>query len=269
MKKFIYLFAAACLFTACAGNKQKANKESVDSTETFEEQQIKKGMNVHLDSLTSAWLRLQPSPVYTTTKDGKVKLSDNEKKVKPDYLFTPEQLKGKLETLSYKYRALAAFFVDREIADLYGMEDVYSPAMKKLAAEINDPAIQFVYDNGDKMKYDELNKKVYDMMEENGHANRYWEAAATSIIEQTYIMTQNQEKFLATFTDKDVEDITYRTTLLVNAFEDLSQYNPELLNIYNVIQPLGHLNAISVDQLRKQLGEIKDDVVKSRESLFM
>jgi len=269
MKKIVYLFAAACIFAACGGNKQKAETASADATETFEEQQIKAGMNVHLDSLTAAWMRLKPSPVYSTTKDGKIKLSEEEKKNKPDYLFTPDGLKDKLETLSYKYRALAVFFVDREIANLYEMKDVYSPAMKKIAAELNDPAIKYVYENGEKESYDMLNQKVYQIEEENGRANRFWEVAATSIIEQTYLLTQNDQKFLETFTDKDAEDITYRTTLLVNAFEDLSQYNPELLNIYNVIQPLASLNAISVYQLREQLKDIKDDVVKARESLFM
>jgi len=271
MRKFIYssmMIVAALMMTACNGNKQKAAADGVDSTENFEVQQIKKGMNMHLDSLTEAWLRLQPSPVYTQSKDGKIKLSADEKKVKPDYLFTPDKLADKLETMSGKYRAITVFFVDREIANLYDMKDDYTPAMKKLAAELNDPAIQFVYDNGEKMTYQELNEKAYAIEEENGRANRFWEAAATAIIEQTYILTQNQDKFLATFTDKDAEDITYRTSLLINAYEDLSEYDPDLLNIFNVIQPLEKLNAISVDQLRQQLNEVKDDVVKAREMLF-
>jgi len=268
MKKIAYLFAAACMFAACGGNQQKAANAPADST-SFEEQQIKAGMNAHLDSLTAAWLRMKPSPVYSTTKDGKIKLTDEEKKVKPDYLFSPDDLQDKMETLSSKYRALAVYFVDREVANLYGMYDVYTPVMKKIAGELNDPAIKYIYENGDKEGYEDLNKKAYEIEEENGRANRFWEVAATSIIEQTYILCQNDQKFLENFTDKDAEDITYRTTLLVNSFEDLQQYNPELLNIYNVIQPLGRLNAISVDQLREQLKDIKDDVVKARESLFM
>jgi len=73
---------------------------------------------------------------------------------------------------------------------------------------------------------------------------------------------------LTNFTDKDAEDIIFRTILLVNAFEDLQEYNPELLNIYNIILPIGKLDAITVDQLSKQLDEYKDEITKVHEQLF-
>jgi len=256
------------MIMSCGGNKQKGASTDKDTAESFEVKQIKKGMCVKLDSLTALWVNLKPSAVYKTTKDGKIVLSDKEKKVKPDYLFTPDGLANKLETLSSKYRAISVFFVDREIANLYGMEDVYSPAMKKIAADLNDPAIKFIYDNGDKMDYVELQKKAYDIEEENGRANRFWEAAATSIIEQTYILAKNKEKYLAQFTDKDAEDITYQIQLLLLSFEDLSQHDPELLNLYNVIQPLNNLNAINVKDLREQLTKTESEIAKAREQLF-
>jgi len=271
MKKisFVLAFAAAVALSACNGNKQAKNGgEANDSTETFEEQQIKAGMNMHLDSLTECWLRLKPSPVYSTTNDGKIVLSYDEKKVKPNYLFTPETLAPKLETLSSKYRALAVYFVDREVAKLYDMKDVYTPAMKKLAAELNDPALKFIYENSEKMPYIDLNKQAYKIEEENGRANRYWEVAACSIIEQTYILANNQDKFLANFTDKDAEDITYRTILIIESFQDLSEYHPDLANLYNVILPLEKLDAITVDQLRQQLTELKEEINKSRQAMF-
>jgi len=270
MKKITIAIACAALFamTACNGNKQKGAAGANDSTETFEEQQIKAGMNMHLDSLTECWMRLAPSPVYSTTKDGKVKLSDNEKKVKPDYLFNPDELTPKLETMSSKYRALAVYFVDREVAKLYDMKDNYTPALKKLATELNDPALKFVYEEGDKLSYNDLNKQAYKIEEENGRANRYWETAATSIIEQTYLLTKNKDKYLASFTDKDAEDITYRTILLIESFQDLAEYHPDLANLYNVILPLEKLDALTVDQLRQQLTDLEGDITKARDQIF-
>jgi len=269
MRKITILLAAtlALTFVAC-GQKQKKSQDGVDSTESFEVKQIKAGMNMHLDSLTSIWLRLKPSPAYTTTKDGKIVLSEDEKKVKPNYLFNPKELSDKLETLSSKYRAITVYFVDREIANLYDMKDIYTLPMKELASELNDPAIEFIYKNGNKLPYDELNQKAYAIEEENGRANRFWEVAATSLIEQTFLITKNDEKFLASFTDKDAEDITYRTILLINAFQDLSEYDPDLLNLYNQIQPLSKLDALTVDQLRQQLNDLNKEVESARNSLF-
>jgi len=193
MKKLTYfsMLVAALFMVACNGNTKKDTKV-ISETGTFEEQLIKKGMNMHLDSLTAIWLRLKSSPVYSVTKDGKVKLSDAEKKVQPDYLLNPETMMDKLETLSQKYKALVGFAVDKEFATLYDMKDVYSPAMQKLVADLNDPAIDMIKDNDGKISYEEMNTKVYDMMEENGRGNRYWEMAATGLVEQTYLLCQKQ-----------------------------------------------------------------------------
>ena len=146
MKKIslVIAFAAAIVLAGCNGNKQTKNGSETDSTDVFVEQQIKAGMNMHLDSLTELWLRLKPSSFYSTTQDGKIILSQDEKKVKPEYLFNPEELASKLETMSYKYRALAVYAVDKEVAKLYDMKDVYTPAIKKLAAELNDPSLKFI-----------------------------------------------------------------------------------------------------------------------------
>lgn len=259
------------MMMAACGNKQKAAEATeADSTETFEEQQIKAGMNVQLDSLTNLWLGMKRRGVFGVDKEGSVVLSEAEKKVAPDYLFTPDGLKDKMETLSAKYRALTVFYVDKQIGDAYGMTDVWTPAMKKLMSEINDPALEELakapaeYNK----EYEALNQKIYKMMEEEGRANFFWETAATSIVEQTYLISVNQEKLLAKLTDKDAEDLTYRIALLMDAYEELSQYNPQLMQLLTVLQPLEKLNAISVSQLRDQLNESKDAIANSRKMLF-
>ena len=272
MKKLTFTFVAvAAMMMAACGNKQKAAEGSSDSTETFEERQIKAGMSVQLDSLTQCLLRLNPSKFYSVTPDGKINLSADEKKVTPDYLFIPEKLEGKLETLSAKYRALTVYYIDQKVAQQYEMNDMYSQAMQKLASEVNDPALKLIKDEevtyNDK-NFAETNKKLYKIEEENERANFFWECAATAIVEQTFLLTQNQEKLLANFTDKDAEDITYRIALLVDAFEELSEYNPQLMQLLSVLQPLEKLNAISVDQLRQQLNDSKEEVAQSRKSLF-
>jgi len=272
MKKItlVMAVAAALMMTAC-NNKQKAAEANTETTETFEEQQIKAGMNVQLDSLTNLFLGLQQRGLFGVDKEGNIQLSADEKKVTPDYLFTPEKLADKLETLSAKYRALIVYYTDKQIGDLYEMQDVWTPELKKLSSEINDPALEMIL--ADKEKYnkdnfEEINRKAYQMEEESGRANHFWEACATAIVEQTYLLSVNQEKLLSQLTDKDAEDLTYRIVLLNDSFEQLSEYNPQLMQLLTVLQPLAKLNAISIDQLREQLNESKDEIANSRALLF-
>lgn len=277
MKKIAFVFATAALLAACTGNKPQqetpaeepaaTTRVAKDLNESFEEQQIKAGMSVQLDSLTACWLRLGKSPIQVNAEQKTVTLSEDQKKVKPDYLINPADIMDKLESLSLKYRAMVMMNMDKTISDLYEMPDVYSEPVSKLAAEVNDPAVTYFYETG--FNSPEDMQKIYAIEEENGRANYFWEAAAVGIIEQLYILTKNEDKFLATFTDKDAEDITYRVSILVDLYEDLSDYNLELRKLYNVLLPLEVLNAITVDELRGQLDQIKAQVEQARATLFL
>lgn len=278
MKKIALLFATAAMLAACTANKPKQDETPVeeaqaltkrapkDLNESFEEKQIKAGMSVQLDSLAAAWVRVGKSPLQVNIEQKSVVLNDDEKKVKPDYLINPADIMDKLESLSLKYRAMVIMTTDKGVADLYEMPDVYSEPVSKLSAEVNDPAVKYFMETGSEKA--EISE-IYALEEQNGRANYFWEAAATGIIEQLYIITKNQEMFLKNFTDKDAEDITYRIILLIDAYEELSDYNLELRKLYNVLLPLEVLDAITVDELRSQLDQIKTQVEQARATLFL
>lgn len=271
MKKFAFIVAAAALFAACSGNKQQnaENNEPAQAEESFQEQQIKAGMSARLDSLTECYMRVKPFAMFDKSKEGVVALTADEKKVAPDYLMNPDQIMNTLESLSLKYRALVVLDTDAQVAKLYEMPDVYTEPVAKLMGEVNDPAVKFFMENDGKMERSEMMKEIYKVEEEAGRANYFWEASATAIIEQLYIIGQNQEKFLASFTDKDAEDITWHLSILVDAYEDLAEYNLELRKLYNVLLPLEALNAITVDEFRSQLNGIKTQVEEARAALFL
>lgn len=272
MKKFSFaLIAAAAFIMASCGNKQKAEEVANDSTETFEEKQIKAGMNAQLDSLTNLWMQIKRREIFDVDPDNKIVISAEEKKVAPDYLYTPDKLKGKLETLSAKYRALVVFSIDQQVGTLYGMNDVWSSAIEKLGAEVNDPVMKLVQDGEidfDDENHIAVNEKVYKTEEEAGRANYFWETSATAIVEQTYLLSVNQDKLLAHLTDEDAEKLTFHIILLNDAYENLAEYNPQLMQLLSVLQPLSKLNAITVDQLREQLNESKEEIAQARKSLF-
>ena len=82
-----------------------------------------------------------------------------------------------------------------------------------------------------------------------------------------YVLTQNTDKFITAFDDESASNITYRTTLLVDAVDRLAVYDPEIEPVAEAMKPLGDLNAISVEQLKTQLAEMKEDVIKARAAL--
>lgn len=270
MKKLLFFIAtAALMLSACSGNKQQKAEAEAAAEQSAKEQQIRAGMSAALDSLTTAFMRVRPFPMFDKNSEGTVVLSDDEKKVAPDYLINPEDIINKLETLSLKYRALFVFMTDAQVGKIYEMADIYSDPIARVMADVNDPAIKFYLENDGKMEREAMMKEVYRIEEETGRANYFWESMATAMVEQLYIIGQNQEKFLASFTDKDAEDITWHLSILLDAYKELAEYNADLGNLFNVLKPLRKLNAITVDEFRKQLTQVRYEVEQARATLFI
>ena len=264
MKK-LAIFAvaiAAMAFTACGGKKSAEVAEQTDSVKSFEQEQVEAKIKVELDSLAAALGQLKQLPIVR--EGNQVELTDQEKQVKPDYLLDPA-VADNAETLAEKYRTLSALSVDKKIAELYEMPtDEYQKAISKLAADINDPSFKDIKDEG---TIYETTKELYESMEKNGRINYFWQLAATSLVEELYIVNQNTDKFLAAFDDDAAANVTYRIVLLIDAINRLTEYDTEIKPIAEAIAPLDVLNAISVDQLKSQLAEAKDKIVAARDAL--
>lgn len=264
MKKLSVLAIAfvAIAFAACGGKKTEAAAEA-DTLKSFEQQQIEASIKMHFDSIASEMARLPQLP-FVQEGNGGLTLSKEEKQVKPDFLIDPATA-TEAATLSEKYRMLSALSVDKKIASLYEMPvEEYDKAIAKLTADINDPSFKAIQDGGTLY---ETSTELYDAMEKNGRINYFWQLAATSLVEEMYVLTQNTDKFITAFDDESASNITYRTTLLVDAVDRLAVYDPEIEPVAEAMKPLGDLNAISVEQLKTQLAEMKEDVIKARAAL--
>ena len=264
MKK-LSIFAvafAAMMFAACGGNKTAQNVEQEDSVKSFEQEQIEASIKMHFDSLASELGKLKQLPVVA--KDGQISLTEEEKQVKPDYLLDLAVADNAM-TLSEKYRVLSAIEVDKEVAKLYEMPvDDYDKVIGKLAAEINDPSFKAIDDvNG----VYETTEALYNAMNENGRINYFWQIVATSLVEQLYVTSQNTDKFIASFTDDAAANVTFRLILIQDALDRLTEYDPDIIPVANAITPLNTLNAISVDQLKSQLVEAKEQIEGARSAL--
>jgi len=266
MNKLFYFAVAlaAMAFTACGGNKgAKTTEETTDSLKSFEQEQVEASIKMHIDSLAASLGELKQLPIVQDGENG-IKLTDAEKQVKPDYLLNPSVAEN-ATTLAEKYRMLSALSVDKRIAALYEMptED-YDKAITKLAADINDPSFKEMEDAS---TIYETTQSLYNAMGENGRINYFWQLVATSLVEQLYIVSQNTEKFISAFDDDAASNITFRIVLLTDAVARLAEYDPEIAPVAKAIEPLVVLNAISVDQLKAQLAEAKEEITAARNNL--
>ena len=267
MKKLSFFAVAltAMFFAACGGNKGSQNAEGTDSIKSFEQQQIEANIKMQFDSLASELGRLKKLPISMNKETGVIQLTDKEKQVKPDYLMDAS-VADNATTLAEKYRLVGALGVDREVAKLYDMpiED-YDKAIGKLAADINDPSFKVI---DEAANIYETSDVLYKAMDENGRINFFWQIVATSLIENLYVISQNSDKFLASFDDEAAANITFRIILLQDAVIRLCEYDTEFIPVSKAIEPLGVLNAVTVGELKGQIEEAKEKIAEARNALL-
>ena len=267
MKK-LSIFAvalAAMAFTACGGGqKTTPEAEATDSVKSFEQEQVEAKIKIELDSLAAQISNLKKLPILQAGENG-IQLTEQEKQVKPDYLIDPATAEN-ATTLAEKYRMISALSVDKNIAALYDMPtDDYDAAIQKLAADINDPSFK-VLDNAADIH--EGSQLLYDTMNENGRINYFWQIVSASLVEQLFVITQNTDKFLSAFDDDAADKVTYRIILLNDAITRLSEYDTEFIPVAKTAEALAPLNAISVEQLKAQLEETKENIAAARNELI-
>jgi hypothetical protein len=133
-----------------------------------------------------------------------------------------------------------------------------------LLADINDPSFKAIEDADNIF---ETTEGLYNAMEENGRINFFWQLAASSLVEELYIASQNTEKFLSVFDDDAASNVTFRIVLVTDAISRLAEYDEDIKPVAEAIEPLKVLNAISVDQLKSQLAEANEQIAAARAAL--
>ena len=263
MKKFtlaIVAFAAMVL-ASCGGSKPQQEVADQDTTKTFEQAQLEAAVKMHLDSLSTQINDKQFAAIEENIKAGKIKLSADEKKVKPTYLLSPTA-SANATSIGQKYAVMAMLSADKEVAGLYEMEvKGYDEAISKLIADINDPAIKKAQEAENKA---EQSKILYKEMEAEGRINFYWIMTSAATVETVYVLSQNVEKFCAGYTDDQVANITFRLFCIIDAVDQLSVYDPQIQGIAEALNPLKDLQATTLADFKKELASSKEKIEASR-----
>lgn len=268
MKKFtiaIVAFAAMVL-ASCGGQKTQQEAEGVDTTKSFEQEQIEAAIKMHIDSLATQIDEKDFATINDAAKAGKITLTEEEKKVDPAYLINPQEAEN-ATTAGQKYSVLAMLEVDKAIAGLYGKDEApYEEAIAKLTADVNDPAIKKMEETDGDFKT--KHQVLYNEMDQEGRINFYWISTSAATVENLYIMSQNIDKFLNGYTDDQVANITFRLFCIIDALDRLSAYDPQIPGIAEALDPLKDLNATTVEEFKKQLADAKEKLEVSRKAFL-
>ena len=266
MKKIaiILLAAAIVALPSCKNRKNVNNQEAKDYTEATAEEINEEELKVNMAALIESAKKIKPVPFVKATQDGTLVLSEKEKMVKPDYLLAPESANN-LATLYQKYRAVGMFTADKNIANMYGMPiTAYNEAIFKLLTDINDPALKDFYTlpsidiESDREAFGIFVDEEYDA----------WDGTAAGLVEQLFVLTRDVDKFMPMFTDELASDITFNFICVHDGLTKMVEAYPEMESLNEVLTPLYVINAITVEQLRTQLLEVKADIENARAFLL-
>jgi len=244
----------------CTSSNKAESTEATSAEISTKEQMITEELKVNLQSLIESTKQMKPVLIFKNV-NGSLQLVEKEKMVKPDYLIDPASVNN-LVNLSQKYRAVAMLSIDKKVAQLYDMPvDEIDAALAKIAVDINDPALKEF--SSDIFSNQEVGEGISKFCQAEFDAERSalcWEAISAGLVEQVYVLTKNMDKFLPMFDDQAASDVTYNFVCVHEGIMKLMEIYPELESLNSIMLPLYVINAVSVDQLRDQLIELKGEI---------
>jgi len=261
MKKIFVIFAAALAFVCASSCK---NAQEVKKSQIIEEQ-MPDEVKAKLDTVTNELRQLGTLPVIK--KVDALALTEQDKLVKPDYLYDPEGA-DKLVTPFQKKNVVFVLCIDRNIAKEYGMPvDGYDAAISKLSVETNLQDIVDIIGNGNLADPENFNKLYDTAVDELGYGTT-WTMASVALVEQLWFLSNNTEKYIAMFSDKDVADLTARVEKIQDALTTVALYVPDGDILINAMTPLYVLNAMTVEEFKVQIDALKNEIAAARKAIL-
>jgi hypothetical protein len=215
MKKLtvLLLIMAALIAPSCKNNNKNKVQDPQEQKELTEaEKMAQQELQINIQNLIESSKKLSTPSFLKKDGKGNLSLTDKEKMVKPEYLLNPS-VTNDLVTLSQKYRALGIISIDKTIASLYDMPtDEFDAAMGKLVADVNDPVLIDMADGQKVLNAEDRGLLASDILEkeyEAGRAPLFWEAVTAGVVEQSYVLSNNIEKFATAFNDETASEFTY------------------------------------------------------------
>ena len=258
MKKYTFLSVLLCL-CACTGNKTN-NNATLTEAETIELQET---VVNHLDSLAGILCdSTQLASIHSILDANAMKLTDEQKMVKPDYLLENKDFES-LVTLSEKYRAHAMAMVDSRVTKLYGMDNSsdYVAYIERLQADIADNAFNEMKAKGHNDFFvPETYVQLYNEMKNAERLQYFYESTSAMVVETMYILSKNDDALVSQLTDEQTQALVRHLSVVSEATDLLSQSNPYLNKSAKQLSKLTGINASTTSELKEQLAKSKNEI---------
>jgi len=231
MKRTLTLIAliAICssMMVSCKNNSKKSQSQKPTSEEIQQQKQaLVDTVLAKIDELALQYQNARED----CFRFRKMILTDEEKKVKPDYLLDPSVAKT-LVTKSQKINALAIYIADIGIYKAYDMpyDDVRDAALK-LAADLNAP-----FDFENTTSNEPVSKKMksrYDAFRERGELSFFWQLEYAIVFEIYYIIANNPDLFFSKMTEEEYQALIVAKRARLAAIEELAKYDDEMAQVW-------------------------------------
>lgn len=269
MKRISFILVAAAL-VVLGGCKNQNKKQDVQVQTNPNDPIVLQNLQISAANLVESTKEMKRIPIINKTPEGKIVLTDSEKKVKPDFLLDPA-IATKYSDLSHKYRVTFMLATDLAIANLYEMPaNDYKNALNTLLVDIQDDALT-LFAQTPWMDAETVKEALSFLVEDeykNGRPNFFWEGTAAGMVEQLYFVTRDIDKYIKMFDDQSAADVTYNFVCVHEGLKSLSDLYPEMDSLNEVLTPLYVINAINVEQLKEQLTTLKGDIEYIREAVL-
>lgn len=246
---------AICTFVAMMIVSSCSTKPKVTISEA-EQEELEAGIVLQLDSLAMSLSEIYDDNSFITLfNSDSIRLTDDQLKVKQDYLLTENDLIQLVE-LSQKYRAYAIAMTDSHVRKLYNLngDASFSAAIGKLQMDINDAALEKMKGEGtDAVFSAETYRVFYNEMKEAGRLDYFYDATTAIAVETLFLLSNNIDIYSLRLNDAAAVAITKHMQTTIQALKLLAQYRPQLHQVLLTIKPMAGINATNAAELKQQL----------------
>jgi len=230
MKKSLIFIAVAMVATLLMVSCKNNKKAKEPTSEEVQAQKVALADSVlaKIDEYAQQYIKYSDDADFVWI----IKLTDEEKMVKPDYLLDPAEVSN-FVTKTQKVNALAIYDMEYYLRLLYDMpvNDV-KEVIAKLAVELNHP-IDGDFLTSDRPTSDFI-REEYNVCKERGELAYFWQFQNAIIRETDFLLAKNPELFINKVGDENLNAYGIQWASFKNAIRTLAPYDEEIAIIYDI-----------------------------------